>query len=73
MAAASKSSETRQKISELSVRVEDVLLRLLSETDDLRDRLEAEVRDREREVSDVRERLQNAATALNDALNKEKR
>jgi hypothetical protein len=68
-----KSAETRQKISELSARHEDVLLRLLSDADDLRDRLEAEVRIREGQVSEVREQLQKEVKSLTDALEKEKR
>ena len=67
-----KSVETREKISELSVRIEDVLVRLLSEADDLRDRLEAEIRDREKEILDVREQLRHETKSLTDSLNKEK-
>jgi hypothetical protein len=68
-----KSIETKSKISDLSSRLEDVLLRLLTETDDLRDKLETEIRDREKEISDVREQLKNETKTLTDALNKEKR
>ena len=67
-----KSVETREKISELSVRIEDVLVRLLNEADDLRDRLEAEIRDREKELLDVREQLRHETKSLTDSLNKEK-
>lgn len=67
-----KSVETREKISELSVRIEDVLVRLLNEADDLRDRLEAEIRDREKEILDVREQLRHETKSLTDSLNKEK-
>ena len=66
-----KSVETREKISELSVRIEDVLVRLLNEADDLRDRLEAEIRDREKEILDVREQLRHETKSLTDSLNKE--
>ena len=67
-----KSVETREKISELSVRIEDVLVRLLNEADDLRDRLEAEIRDRDKEILDVREQLRHETKSLTDSLNKEK-
>ena len=67
-----KSVETREKISELSVRIEDVLVRLLNEADDLRDRLEAEIRDREKEILDVREQLRHETKSLTVSLNKEK-
>ena len=69
----SKSAETRSKISEVSTRLEDVLLRLLTETDELRDRLETEIRNREKEISEVRETLKSETKNLTDALNKEKR
>ena len=67
-----KSVETREKISELSVRIEDVLVRLLNEADGLRDRLEAEIREREKEILDVREQLRHETKSLTDSLNKEK-
>ncbi len=69
----SKSAETRSKISEASVRLEDVLLRLLTESDELRDRLETEIRNREKEISEVREKLKTETKNLTDSLNKEKR
>ncbi len=69
----SKSAETRSKISEASVRLEDVLLRLLTESDELRDRLETEIRNREKEISEVREKLKCETKNLTDALIKEKR
>jgi hypothetical protein len=69
----SKSAETRAKISEASVRLEDVLLRLLTETDELRDRLEVEIRNREKEISEVREKLKTETKNLTDSLIKEKR
>ena len=68
----SKSIETKSKISDLSGRLEDVLLRLLTETDDLREKLETEIRNREKEISDVRDQLKNETKTLSDALNKEK-
>ena len=69
----SKSGETRSKISDVTGRLEDVLLRLLTETEDLRDKLESEVRDREREIREVRELLKNETKALTEALSSEKR
>ena len=69
----SKSGETRTKISDVTGRLEDVLLRLLTETEDLRDKLESEVRDREREIREVRELLKNETKALTEALSSEKR
>ena len=69
----SKSGETRSKISDVTGRLEEVLLRLLTETEDLRDKLESEVRDREREIREVRELLKNETKALTDALCSEKR
>jgi Skp family chaperone for outer membrane proteins len=69
----SKCGETRSKIIDVSGRLEEVLLRLLTETEDLRDNLETEIRDREKEIRDVREVLKNETQALKDALNSEKR
>ena len=50
--------ETREKIIDLSRRVEEVLLLLLSENEEIRQTLANEISDRERENKDLRHQLE---------------
>ena len=53
-----KIPETREKIVDLSRRVEEVLLLLLSENEDLRQTLAGEISDRERETKELKDQLE---------------
>lgn len=67
-----KSAETRSRISDTTSRLEDVFIRLLTETDQLRDGLQDEVQSREKDISAVKEVIKNNFNLIKDALDKEK-
>jgi len=66
-----KNEETKKKIVDTSQRIQEVLLLLLSDNDDLRDRLEKEAAERARETEELRARLEKETSNLRDQLNKE--
>ncbi len=72
MSPTAKSAETRSRISDTTSRLEDVFIRLLTETDELRNELEDEVKSRERDIAAVKEVVKNNFNLIRDALDKEK-
>lgn len=63
--------ETKKKIVDTSKRIEEVLLLLLSDNDDLRQRLEAEAAERKKETAELRDRLEKETGDLKEKLNNE--
>jgi len=67
----SNNEETRKKIVDTSAKIQEVLLLLLTDNDDLRNRLDKEAAERARETAALRERLDKECGNLRDRLNKE--
>lgn len=65
------SDGTRSKIGGLSRSAEEVLLLLLTDIENLREELDAERGERQKEASELRDRLEKETLALKDALNNE--
>ena len=62
---------TKSKIVDTSQKIQEVLLLLLSDNDDLRQRLDQEVADRKRETGELRDRLEKETGELKERLDTE--
>jgi len=62
---------TKSKIVDTSQKIQEVLLLLLSDNDDLRQRLDQEVADRKRETGELRDRLEKETGQLKERLDTE--
>ena len=61
-------AETRPKIVDLSKRTEEVLLLLLTDIEDLRNRLAEEIQERATETKGLKERLETETKDLGERL-----
>ena len=61
----------KRKIIDTSQKSQEVLLLLLTDNDDLRQRLDQEAAERKKETADLRERLEKETADLKDKLDKE--
>merc|ERR1711963_452462 len=64
--------DTKKKIIDTSQKIQEVLLLLLSDNDDLRQRLEQEASDRKKETAELRERLVTSKINLTKKLQRDR-